>query len=185
MIETPAEFTRRTSIAYAPPACVTLLARPLLTDEPCPPLHRYPGPCGLALWFSGRLSNLAPGDVVWMSARPVIDDSAGARHFGTLLVCRPLAFAVAAAGPGIYVGENRPLAPGDEVVWLPPRGADRARVIEGLCRYLEEIDALRLAGAPGPGVAWCRVPLAERRRLLARHGVTAVWTESESAAAVA
>jgi hypothetical protein len=181
-IETPAAFTRRTSIAYAPPPRVTALARPLGHDEPCPPLHRYPGPCGLAAWFAGRLERLAPddADVLWMSSRPVIEDSIGARHFGTLLVERPLAFAAGLVTPGIYLGVNRRLRPDDQVTWLAPSGGSRAQVIDRLCRYLEEIDAMRRSGAPGPGIPWCAVPAAARRRLLAAQGVAGVWTESES-----
>lgn len=156
-----------------------LAERPLAPGEPCPTLYRYPGPCGLALWFAGRLERLAPGDVLWMSALPIVEDSYGARHFGTLALRRPLDFAPAVAGPGIYVAENRPLRPDDDIVWI---GADRARAIDGLCRYLEELDAMRLRGAPGPGIPWCRVPLRDRLRLLAAFGVTPVWSGSETEA---
>ncbi len=154
-------------------------ARPLDPDEPCPTLHRYPGPCGLALWFAGKLERLAPADLLWMSELPVVEDSYGARLFGTLAVRDPHAFAPAIVSPGIYVARNRPLRAADEIEWLAPRGRDRAGVIDELCRYLEELDALRATGAPGPGIPWCRVPVEERRRTLAHLGVVSVWTESD------
>jgi hypothetical protein len=97
---------------------------------------------------------------------------------------------------------------GDELVWLPPSllgaalpwdglataaGADRvvggaaARerpgVIDALCAYLEELDALRRSGLPGPGVPWHTVPEAQRRRLLASAGFPGAWTDRVDSAA--
>jgi hypothetical protein len=158
-----------------------LPARRLAPGEPCPVLHRYPGPCGLALWFAGRLERLGPGEIIWMSAAVITPDSLGAHLFGTLVVSRPRAFAPRVFAPGVYVARNRRLRPDDEIDWRAPAGQGRAQVIDGLCRYLEELDAMRRSGAPGPGVPWLCVPAAERRRQLQAARVTPVWTESESA----
>jgi len=205
MLETPRSFTGRTSIAYAPAARVTFLATPLGSDTPCPTLFRYPGPCGLADWFAGAMSRLGPRELLWLADRPLWRDTFGARFFGTLAILQPLRFQVCAEGPGIYLGENDALDP-DEVVWLPPSAlarqipwdgiataaaarpflpadlaGERHRAIDALGRYLEELDAMRLTGAPGPGIPWCQVPLAERLALLARHGVKASWTVAAAA----
>lgn len=163
------------------PSIAHLVTRKLAPAELDGPLFRYPGPCGLALWFAGRLERLGPGDLLWLSADPAIDDAFGARFFGTLALPHPRAFAPGAAGDGIYVARNRRLRPSDEVSWVAPPGQDRAGAIDALCRYLEELDGMRRSGAPGPGVPWCRVPAAERRRLLALHDVTPVWTDGERA----
>jgi hypothetical protein len=179
MAETPSAFAARTGIVYAPPPEVRLLGRPLAPDEPCPALHRYVGPCGMADWFAGSLTRLAPGPLTWMSAARWCADSLGARHFGTLLVREPLRLHPVVRPGGIHVGATVtwPLEAGDALVWLPPRaGATRAEVIESLARYLEELDAMRRSGAPGPGVPWLQVPVDERRRQLARAGVRGVWT---------
>jgi hypothetical protein len=205
MKETPAAFTRRTSIAYAPPAHIRVVARPLAPGEPCPTLFRYPGPCGLADFFAGGLAALGPHDLAWMSARTWFEDSVGARRFGTLAILQPLRLQPGRFRRGIYAGDNRPLDEGDEIVWLPPSLVDarlpwddlataaaaRARidarerplVVDDLCAYLEELDALRASGLPGPGVPWLTVPLAERRRLLAVAGVPGAWTDRVSSAA--
>ena len=91
--------------------------------------------------------------------------------------------------PGIYVGDAA--APPGPLVWLPPSlleardpwdrlervaARERPRVIGELCLYLEELDAMRRSGAPGPGVPWLAVPEDERRRRLAEAGVAPVWT---------
>lgn len=181
-METPAAFAARTGIVYDPTPEARLLGRPLAPGEPCPALHRYVGPCGMADWFAGTLARLAPGPLLWMSAARWCADSLGARCFGTLVVHEPLRFHPVARGGGIYVGATRPLAAGDRVTWLPPRpGATRGAVIDALCRYLEELDAMRRSGAPGPGVPWLQVPVDERRRRLAAAGVAGVWTASPGA----
>lgn len=172
------------SIAYAPPERVTLLGAPLHPGEVCPTLHRYPGPCGLASFFAGSLTHLAPGDLLWMSETFAMEDSLGARRFGTLVVARPLRFQPVRVRPGIFVGENLPLIPDDDIRWLPPaRGVTRAAVIDDLCAYLEELDALRASGLVGPGVPWLTVPLAERRRYLAAARLSGAWTDRVSSAA--
>jgi hypothetical protein len=203
MKETPGAFTRRTSIAYAP--APRALGRALAAGEPCPTLFRYPGPCGLADWFAGALVLPGPRELVWMSARPVVADSAGARLFGTLAILQPLRLQPLRVEPGIYAGENRPLAAGDELVWVPPSrlharvpwdelataaaarallgDGGRARVVDELCAYLEELDALRRSGLPGPGVPWHTVSDAQRRRVLAAAGVSGAWTDRVDSAA--
>jgi len=205
MQETPRSFTRRTSIAYAPPARVTFLAMPLGPDAPCPTLFRYPGPCGLADWFAGTMTRLGPRDYLWLADRPLWRDTYGARFFGTLAVLAPLRFQVCIEGPGIWLGDNDWLNP-DEIVWVPPSAFGRAipwndvataaearrflpadlagerhRAIEALGLYLEELDSMRRAGAPGPGVPWCQVPVGERLAQLACFGVRAVWSDRFSA----
>jgi hypothetical protein len=215
MEESPRSFTGRTSIAYAPPERVTFLARPLAPDERCPTLFRYPGPCGLADWFAGTMTRLGPDSthrLLWLADRPLWRDVEGARHFGTLAVLAPLRFQVGAHGPGVWLGANEALGPveRESVVWVPPSAfagaipwgsigsaaaarpflppdlaSERHRAIDALCRYLEELDGLRRAGAPGPGLPWCQVPRAERLRLLADHGLRAVWTDSPAARAAA
>lgn len=182
MQETPAAFAARTGIVYAPPAAVRLVGRPLSCDEPCPPLHRYVGPCGMADFFAGSLVRLAPGELTWMSAAAWFADSAGARCFGTLVVHQPLRFQPVVQRAGIYVGASRPLGPEDLIEWLPPWRLDpraprsRGEVVESLARYLEELDAMRRSGAPGPGVPWLQLPVDERRRRLAAAGVACAWT---------
>jgi hypothetical protein len=203
MVETPRAFTGRTSIAYAPPAHVTFLARALAPDTICPTLFRYPGPCGLADWFAGAMDRLGPpGEHLWLADRPLWRDTFGARFFGTLAVLQPLRFQPGLAGPGVYLGANLAFDR-DEIVWLPPscldrplpwprlaRAADvrahlpadlageRHQAIEALALYLEELDAMRRSGAPGPGIPWCQVPGAERLTRLAAAGVPAVWSGS-------
>jgi hypothetical protein len=146
-------------------------------------LYRYPGPCGLADWFAGALTRLGPpgSPLLWLSAAPFLSDCLGARCFGTLALAdaRPFAPAPVRGRPGIFIGDNRLLGAGDEVAWIAPAGRDRARCVDELCRYLEELDAMRRSGAPGPGVPWCHVPRAERRQRLAAAGVRGVWTEAE------
>jgi hypothetical protein len=200
MQESPRSFTARTSIAYAPPAHVTFLARPLGADEPCPTLFRYPGPCGLADWFAGTMTRLGPGELLWLADRPLWRDALGAGYFGTLAVLQPLRFHAAAHGPMVYVGENAALDPA-HIVWLPPsalgrrvpwaaladaaaarphlpadRAGERHRAIESLSRYLEELEGMRRSGAPGPGIPWCQIAAGERLRRLAAAGVAPVWS---------
>ena len=60
---------------------------------------------------------------------------------------------------------------------LPADAAgDRHRAIEQLSSYLEELDAMRQSGAPGPGVPWCQVPRRERLERLAEAGVRPSWS---------
>ena len=199
MRETPAGFGRRTSIAYVPSPAALVLGRPLADGEPCPTLFRYPGPCGLADWFAGDLRALAPGPLVWMSSATWCGDSLGARWFGTLAVLQPLRVHPVRVRAGIYVGSGPP----EELVWLPPSllatrvpwddlatvddalqhlgwvaARERPAVVDDLCRYLEELDDMRLSGAPGPGVPWLALSDEERRRRLAAAGVAPVWTEA-------
>jgi hypothetical protein len=182
MKETPAAFAARTGIVYAPPAEVRLVGRALEADEPCPPLHRYVGPCGMAEWFAGTLRRLAPGGLLWMSAATWLADSVGARSFGTLLVHEPLRFHPVVSRAGVYVGASREIAAGERIAWLPPSRidprlpGDRGAVIESLARYLEELDLMRRSGAEGPGVPWLALPVEERRRRLDEAGVRGVWT---------
>ena len=154
-----------------------------------PTLYRYPGPCGLADWFAGELRSLAPGPVVWMSAATWCLDSLGAHWFGTLAILEPWRLDPVLVWPGIYAGDAA--APPGPVVWLPPSllsapdrwsrlarvtAAERPRVVDELCLYLEELDLMRRSGAPGPGVPWLAVPEEERRWRLAEAGVAPVWT---------
>jgi hypothetical protein len=182
MDETPRAFTARTSIAYAPPAWLVFHAAPLDPDATCPPLYRYPGPCGLADWFAGTMTLLGPpGPMLWLCERPAFHDTVGARHFGTLLLRSPLRYQAVPQRPRVWLAVN---GPPEDVVWLPPSAVarrpappdERRWVVESLCRYLEELDAMRQTGAPGPGVPWCQVPAPRRLALLAEHGVAPVWT---------
>jgi len=144
-------------------------------------LYRYPGPCGLADWFAGTLRFLGPpsSPLLWLSDDPLIEDGFGARYFGTLAIAaRPFDPRPVPGRPGIFVGANRALTPADRIAWLSPIGRTRGQAIDALCRYLAELDAMRRSGAPGPGVAWCQVPRAERLRRLAAAGVAGAWTEN-------
>jgi len=68
-------------------------------------------------------------------------------------------------------------------VWLGDCARERAEVELQLHAYLEELLALARAGAPGPGVSWCRVPAGRRRALLAEYGVEGRWSEHLARAA--
>ena len=54
----------------------------------------------------------------------------------------------------------------------PGWDAERARVLDELSAYLEEMSELARAGAPPPGRPWCEVPPAERSRILHEHGLS-------------
>lgn len=96
----------------------------------------------------------------------------------------------------VYVVENAPIGEGAAIVWVPPSkilapipwddvatvedandalGAhldeERREVSRRLTDYLAELDALKAAGAVGPGRPWCEVPEDQRRALLDRHGI--------------
>lgn len=202
MRETVAGFEARTGRSYQPPGWLHPRARPLRSDEACPTLFRYPGPCGLIDHLRGLLRHLGPvpGGDLWASEQPLHADVAGAALFGTLAVLQPLRHAPGLTErAGIYVGVNAPLHE-DEVAWLPPSklqallpwdtlataeqvaaqlgdvADERARVAEQLAAYVEEMDALAAAGVPPVGRPWCEVPAGERRRLLADHGLSGRWT---------
>ncbi len=142
-------------------------------------------------------------DLLWLAERPLWRDTAGARFFGTLAVLQPLALGACAQGPGIWLAGNAPLDAGDDeaIVWVPPSAfarpipwddlptaaaarphlpadlaGERHRAVDALARYLEELDAMRRSGAPGPGVPWCQVPADERLARLAAAGVAPVWS---------
>src|SRR5262249_46008253 len=115
-------------------------------------------------------------------------------------VLAPLRFHVCIQGPGIWLGTNDEIDAA-EIFWLPPSAFNRSiplndlataaaarrhlpadlagerhRAIEALGLYLEELDGMRRAGAPGPGIAWCQISPEERLAQLSAFGVRPVWS---------
>jgi len=202
--ETPARFEKRTGSRYAPPAWLRAEARPLGPREACPTLFRYPGPEGLHALLSGGLARLAPGaaDAVWLAAVPGHERMRPARLFGAAALLEPLRLAPCATRRrGVYLGVNRSLRRAVPIAWVPPsairsripwdrirrveeaerrygRGYpdERARALEALGAYLEEIDALERFGALPSDRAWLAVGRRERLARLADAGLTPRWT---------
>ena len=202
MKETALRYAARTGGAYAPPAALLELARPLRPREACPTLFRYPGPLGLREALLGARFRPAPPSArwVWLASSPGLTGSA-ARRFGLVAFLEPLRLdPCATPEKGLYRGVNRAVPP-ESVVWAPPsvlrlhlpwdrirtaddaRGrigpaydAERRRVAEALAAYVEELSALERAGVPAPRAPWHDVDAAERRRLLARCGIAPLWT---------
>lgn len=204
MKETPRGFERRTGLSYSPPAWLLAPStRPLAAREPCSTLFRYPGPEGLLDALRGSLGRLAPpaADRVWLASRPTAERARPARLFGTLAVLQPLRLQpVATRRNGVFLAPNAPI-PGDaHVVWVPAsrvaaaiawdrvrtdadasrrfgRGYsdERARALDALSAYLEEISALQRAGAALER-PWLAHSSRERRSLLDRLGVRGTWT---------
>jgi hypothetical protein len=144
---------------------------------------------------------------LWLTSRPTGAYPRPVDLFGTLAVLQPLRLSPCRTHCFTHTRDNwvaldRALDP-DEIAWIPPShvrarlaldrvrsaaearrrlGAgyadERARTLERLSAYLEELSELRRAGAPGPKRHWCSVPAAERRALLARTGVKARWTRA-------
>jgi hypothetical protein len=197
--ETPAAFERRTGLRYEP---LPGGGRPLRPREACPTLFRYPGPEGLRDFLHGTLRRLAPpgSGGVWLSSDPRAraGQPRAVALFGSVAVLEPLRLSPCAApGKGLYLGANVPLPGLPGVVWIPPAmieagerwdrlraddllnrsGYERERAsgLERLNLYLEELDALRRAGAE-PRQPWCSVPEPARRAMLRRHGVRPLWT---------
>jgi hypothetical protein len=204
MRETIQAYQRRTGRAYAPVAGLPENARALAADEDCPTLFRYPGPCGLGDHAQGRLRLLGHpgGDVLYMTAVPIFEDTLSAAHFGLLAILQPLRFSPCPTErAGVYVAANRPVEDDDPVVWVPPsalevelpwdtlatvaeadaclapflaRDGEAARA--SLRAYVEELDAMRRTGAAGPIVPWCTVPRERRCEIMAAAGVRPIWT---------
>jgi hypothetical protein len=144
---------------------------------------------------------------VWLTSRPTGAYPKPVDIFGTLAVLQPLRLQPCRTHCFTHTRDNwialdRAVDPG-EIAWVPPsrvrggvsfdriRTADdarrrfgagyedeRLRVADRLSAYLEELQELRRAGAPGPARHWCAVPARERRALLARHGVGPRWTRA-------
>jgi hypothetical protein len=194
--ETVASFERRTGLRYAPAG----VGRSLAPGEACPTLFRYPGPEGVRDLLHNSLRSLAPrGHAVWLTSDP--RGSAGqpsaVKLFGIVALLEPLRLSPCAGRERrTYLGANLPLRGLPGVVWVPPSlvgkrlpwdrlrraeelpraDAERARVLEALHRYLEELAELRRAGAPGTERPWCATPARARRALLERYGVRPAWT---------
>ena len=206
MKESVAAFERRTGLRYAPAPDLRTLARPLSPCTACPTLFRYPGPEGQRDHLRGSLRRLAPAarEGVWLTSDPRggAGQPSAVRLFGIVALLEPLRLSPC-AGPerGTYLGANLPLRGLPGVVWVPPSlvGArvpwdrlrsedqlrrhagplwddEKGRVLEALSRYLEELQALRRAGAPGTERPWCATPARARRALLERYGVRPAWT---------
>ena len=142
---------------------------------------------------------------VWLTSRPTGACPRPVGLFGTLVLLRPLGLQPCRTHcfthtRDAWVALNR--APEDgSVAWMAPslvrsgldldrvrtaedaqrrfgpRAEDERRVVaDRLHAYLEEMQELRRAGAPGPLRHWCSVPAAERRAVLDRHGVAPRWT---------
>lgn len=204
MKESVAVFERRTGVTYSPPALLRSLGRPLRPRESCPTLFRYPGPEGVQALLRGGLRRLAPPgtDWVWLSRSPTGAQAHAVGLFGAVAVLEPLRLSPCVASErGAYLGANRELSDHESLVWVPPSrararlpwdrirtpdeavrrlgpgyDAEKAAVGERLAAYLEELSALRRAGAPDPSRPWCAVGSRRRRALLDRYGVRATWT---------
>jgi len=202
--ESVAAFERRTGLVYAPPRFLRTLGRPLRPREPCPTLFRYPGAEALLAHLRGGLAWLAPSgtDWVWLSRSPTGARLHGVALFGTVAVLEPLRLSPCVARErGAFLGANREVSGGEGLVWVPPSRVrarvpwdrirrpeeavrrlgrrydeERAEVAERLSAYLEELPALRRAGALDPPRPWCAVGPRRRRALLDRYGVAAAWT---------
>jgi len=198
MKESVAMFEARTGLVYrAIGAGVAPGAR-----QPVPTLFRYPGPQGLAAHLQGQAARLAPLEApfVWLAESARADNAKSVGLFGVVAVLQPLALGVARDGRH-WLGENRITTPADALVWLPPGAikaglnldrvaqpeqaikrcknyaAEKARVMDTLGGYLEELGALQNAGAPAGGKPWCAWPVGQRRKLLARHGLKGRFTK--------
>jgi hypothetical protein len=136
---------------------------------------------------------------LWLAEEPATTGRRMVALFGTIAVLEPLGLAVCEVGRGQWLGVNRPADP-ERIVWVPPSvvraplswdglatarqverlvpgiATERRRAYGRLTAYLEELSALREAGAPGPERPWCEVPARERRQVLAEHGVTPRWS---------
>lgn len=205
MKETVLAFSRRTGEPYAPTAELLGLGRLLRASEACPTLYRYPGPEGLQAALQGTLRRLAPQGraAVWLSTdiRGRGGQPRAVAFFGTLAVLEPLRLspvktrernmllgenlrvdeALIAWAPASALRKRLPwdrLRSSDEVARALGRGyaEERARTLDQLHAYLEELSALRRVDASGDGVPWCTLALAERRRRLAANGVRPTWT---------
>lgn len=207
MKETPSAYARRTRRTYRPPAALRAAGRPLGPDEPCPTLFRYPGPFGLARLLGGTTERLAPDDAsfVWLAEDSASLRPGGTRLFGSIAVVEPLSLspcrAVDPDGNDAWLGRDRAVREGEQVVWVPPLlvgrpfdwdhlaraeqvrdhvgaayDAARERVVDSLAAYLEELAELAKAGAPDPGRPWHDLTPDERRRVLAGCGVAPRWT---------
>jgi hypothetical protein len=179
---------------YAPSATSLGLGAPLRPEDAVPPLYRWPGPRAMAAALRGMPGPLAPGATLWLHEDPAFTPAG--RTFGVLAVLDPRPLSLVRAGDGSWVGTGISVAS----VWLPPpafgvpfadEGAVRAfpgydallsGAVDALGAYLEEMALLEKAGVPSPvgscGVtgAWCAVPEAERRRILADAGFAGRWT---------
>lgn len=197
MKESPARFEARTGKAWRPIAQGT----PPAVREAVPTLYRYPGPQGLAEMLQGRLERLAPLDVpfVWLAEGAKADNAKSVGLFGVVAVLQPLRLGVTRDGKH-WLGENRPVADSDALVWLPPVAIkaglnldrvaepeqamrkvknyadEKVRVTDQLGAYLEELGALHNAGAKPPDEPWCVLPVAARKKLLAKHGLRGRFT---------
>jgi hypothetical protein len=206
MKETPSAFERRTSGRYDPPAGLRALGARLRSREDCPSLFRFPGPEGLRKFLRGEACSLGPGlrAWTWYHERPGGAGTAGPTLFGTVAVLDPLRLQPCRAEePGAWIGLSRLPEDPEATLWLPPSqlaaplpwdDARRAseirerigpayeeelgRVGAELDAYLEELSALARAGAKGPAVPWCDVPVEERIRRLHDSGVKPVWTRA-------
>lgn len=205
MKESVAAFERRTGAAYRPPAELSAIARPLGRRQACPTLFRHPGPRALLELLRGGLLRLAPPDrrAVWLAEAADATDRKPALTFGAVAVLQPLRLSPCRLEGAAWLAPNRPLDGASALAWVPPSAvrvpvdwdriaepeqaaaacgprltAERRRVEARLSAYLEELSALRAAGAPGPGRPWLEVPAAERRRVLERHGVRPTWTRA-------
>lgn len=197
MKESAANFEARTGKAWRPIAQGT----PPGPRESVPTLYRYPGPQGMAEMLQGRLDRLAPPDApfVWLAESAKADNAKTVGLFGVLAVLQPLRLGVTRDGKH-WLGENRPVADSDALVWLPPvavkaglnldrvaepepamrkvkdYAGEKSRVTDLLGAYLEELGALQNAGANPPDRPWCALPAATRKKLLASHGLRGRFT---------
>lgn len=197
MKETPDKFQARTGLAYR----AIGHGRPPGPSEAVPTLFRYPGPQGLAEVLQGRLERLAPPEapLVWLAEAAKADNAKSVGLFGVLAVLQPLRLGVVRDGRH-WLAENRALGAADGLVWLPPVAVragvnldrvaepeqairkvknyadEKVRVTDQLGAYLEELGALHNAGAKPPERPWCALPVAARKKLLAKHGLRGRFT---------
>ncbi|MCU0241850.1 MAG: hypothetical protein MUF51_05450 [Vicinamibacteria bacterium] len=198
-------YQERTGERYDPPAALRACARALAQDESCPTLFRYPGPLGLYRALAGLTVTLAPAEQPWiyLADHPLKTAAAAVRHFGALVILDGLRLAPCATDQaGVYLGVNRRVALGSDVLWTPPdvcrqernwdevvtieqaralvgdaEAQQRTRVVASLQVYLEELALLAAARTAEDGRAWHEIDRVERRRLLAAIGQPQRWTE--------
>ena len=144
------------------------------------------------------------GGWLWLTEVATRARRSAATTFGVLAALQPLHLHPCVHGSGAsgrWLAVDRAHAP-ELTIWVPPRlvsmgpgldavptraaaldafgraawGDARQRTLDHLSAYLEELSALERAGAVGPDRPWMELPLADRRRVLADHGLSARWT---------
>lgn len=203
MKETVQRFRKRTGLDYAPPPFLSDRARALGQRDSCPTLFRFPGPIGLHNYMNQGSVVLGPvgSPYTWYSTADSDWFSKAPSLFGAVAILEPLRLNPCQLDHGSYLAASELPPDPDLHLWVPPdsifngpnwdRMANSATVLEAigtayesarqsaltsLAAYLEELSALKKAGAPGPDKPWCELSRRRRRDILKRSGVTPLWT---------